>query len=165
MKRFLLILGMLVVFILQVVLSYFIMDKLFNSEATARSMDGQETVEESEVEGGSEEKGEKSAVDYEFGATYNIEDLILNPRGGRRIFKISLALEYDPEIPEIGTELAAKDLFIRDFLLEYLSKIHSDTLGDIQYRGALRDSLAKNLSNFLAEGYVDRVLFVDFIRQ
>lgn len=161
MKRFMMILGILLVFLVQVALSYLIMDHFFSGAPQGEEHPAEEVVQKEERK----EKGPRPEVDYEFGATHNIEGLILNPRGGRRIFKISLALEYDPEKSGIGDELVAKDLFLRDFLLDYLSNVHADTLGDIRFRNALRDSLAYRLSGFLDEGYVDRVLFIDFIRQ
>lgn len=178
MKKFLLIFGILIVFIVQVVLSYFIMNMLFPSEATIAGQDHTEAA--AEDHGGGEhgkekkekkEKGGKHGEEEEgaegFGATYTMQDLILNPMGatGKRIFKISLALEYDAHNEVLPEELKTREPFIRDFLLEYLGQVPEDSLGDIRNRAALRDSLQVHINSFLEGGEVDRVLFLDFIRQ
>ena len=168
MKKFLLIFGVLAVFMVQIVLSYFIMNALFGSGPDP-AIDGTEQVD-GDGAGQGEEKSKGSGKAGEggtFGATYTMQDLILNPRGasGRRIFKISLALAYDAANEKLTEELGSREPFIRDFLLEYLGNVPEDTLGDIRYRASLRDSLQLHINSFLAEGSVDRVLFLDFIRQ
>jgi len=184
MKKFLLVFGILVVFIVQVVLSYFIMDMLFPSGASVAEGDHTEEVESDsgghgadkekkkgghgkEDKKGKSEHGEEGGEEGGFGATYTMEDLILNPMGatGKRIFKISLALEYDAANVELPEELKTREPFIRDFLLEYLGQVPEDSLGDIRNRSALRDSLQSHINTFLEGGEINRVLFLDFIRQ
>lgn len=183
MKKFLLVFGILVVFIVQVVLSYFIMDMLFPSGASVANGDTTEEVEAEAGGHGDKEKkkdahgkdskkekgehGEEGGEESGFGATYTMEDLILNPMGatGKRIFKISLALEYDATNVELPEELKTREPFIRDFLLEYLGQVPEDSLGDIRNRSALRDSLQAHINTFLEGGEINRVLFLDFIRQ
>jgi flagellar basal body-associated protein FliL len=108
--------------------------------------------------------GEKG---YEFGAVHAIPDLIINPKGssGRRVFKISLSLEYDPHNPELAKELEERTPFMRDYLISYLGSMNEDSLSNISYRETMRDSLGIALNRFLSAGEVDRVLFQDFIRQ
>lgn len=134
-----------------------------------------------EAEGGHGEKGGEAGKDphgkpaagadgvktYEFGAVHPIADLIINPRGssGRRVFKISLSLEYDPANPELAKELVERTPFMRDYLLNTLGSMTEDSLSNISYREAMRDSLRTALNRFLSAGTVDRVLFQDFIRQ
>ena len=114
--------------------------------------------------GGKDAKAEKK---YEFGAVHAIPDLIINPKGssGRRVFKISVALEYDPANAELAKEMEERTPFMRDFLITYLGGMNEDSLSDISYRETIRDSLSVAMNRFLSAGEVDRVLFQDFIRQ
>jgi flagellar basal body-associated protein FliL len=113
------------------------------------------------------EGGEQGKKGYEFGAVHAIADLIINPKGssGRRVFKISVALEYDPANAELAKEMEERTPFMRDFLITYLSGMNEDSLSDISYRETIRDSLGVAMNRFLSAGKVDRVLFQDFIRQ
>lgn len=169
-KKIGLIVGMLVV---QGALVYFLIQWLGGSPDPAT---GTEQVEEKDghkdekgahgkAEGG--EKGEKGEKAYEFGAVHAIPDLIINPKGssGRRVFKISLSLEYDPNNPELAKELEERTPFMRDYLISYLGSMNEDSLSNISYRETMRDSLGIALNRFLSAGEVDRVLFQDFIRQ
>jgi len=116
------------------------------------------------VEPAVEEVGEKT---YEYGSIFLLNDLIINPSGstGRRIFKISLALEFNPENLLLAEELKIRTPFMRDHLIQYLGALNEMTLSDIAYREVMRDSLTVALNRFLEDGQVDRVLFQDFIRQ
>lgn len=104
---------------------------------------------------------------YSYGATFPLQDLIINPMHstGRRLFKISLALEYDPENVALAEEMVQRSPFMRDYLIGYLGSMNEDSLSDISYRETIRDSLSSALNRFLNAGHVDRVLFQDFIRQ
>jgi len=104
---------------------------------------------------------------YEYGAIFNLDDLIINPKNsvGRRLFKISLALEYDPVNAALAAELGQRTPYMRDYLISYLGSMSEDSLSDISYREVIRDSLSVALNRFLKDGRVDRVLFQDFIRQ
>jgi flagellar basal body-associated protein FliL len=137
---------------------------------------GQATVEAGDAHGekgeakdahGKPTEGAEGEKAYEFGAVHPIPDLIINPRGssGRRVFKISLSLEYDPANPELAKELEERTPFMRDYLLNTLGAMTEDSLSNISYREAMRDSLRTALNRFLSAGTVDRVLFQDFIRQ
>jgi flagellar basal body-associated protein FliL len=112
-------------------------------------------------------KSAPKAKAYDFGAIHPIPDLILNPRGsqGRRVFKISLSLEYDPHNPELAKELEQRTPFMRDYLINTFSAMTEDSLSDISYREGIRDSLGAALNRFLSAGAIDRVLFQDYIRQ
>ncbi len=142
--------------------AWVLMSWIFRGELEGADQAGEvvaaETVEEDE------EAGEKA---YDFGDLHPLTDLIINPRGsvGRRIFKISLALEYDPENTALAEELAQRAPFMRDFLISYLGAMDETTLSDITYREVIRDSLMVRLNDFLQDGELDRVLFQDFIRQ
>lgn len=109
-------------------------------------------------------EGEKP---YDYGATFLLDDLVINPKNstGRRLFKISLALEYDPKNVELANEMSQRTPFMRDYLIGYLGSMNEDSLSDISYRETIRDSLSSALNRFLNAGRVDRVLFQDFIRQ
>jgi flagellar basal body-associated protein FliL len=104
---------------------------------------------------------------YEYGQIFYLTDMVINPKGsvGRRLFKISLALEYDPANTKLAAELSQRTPFMRDYLISYLGSMNEDSLSDISYREVMRDSLSTALNRFLTEGRVDRVLFQDFIRQ
>jgi flagellar basal body-associated protein FliL len=168
-KKIGLIVGMLVV---QGALVYFLIQWLGSTPAAET---GTEQVEgekgghgkAEKGEKGEKKKGEEGEKAYEFGAVHAIPDLIINPKGsaGRRVFKISLSLEYDPNNPELAKELEERTPFMRDYLISYLGSMNEDSLSDIGYRETMRDSLSVALNHFLSAGTVDRVLFQDFIRQ
>ena len=171
-KKIGLIAGMLVV---QAALVWFLVQWLGGTPAPA---DGTEQVEEEaghgkakkDSHGDSKKKeshGEEGEKGYEFGAVHAIPDLIINPKGssGRRVFKISLSLEYDPANPELAKELEERTPFMRDYLISYLGSMNEDSLSNISYRETMRDSLGVALNRFLSAGELDRVLFQDFIRQ
>jgi flagellar basal body-associated protein FliL len=140
----------------QLVAAWFLMDWLLGRELNRGA-------EPDQVE--AEADGE--ARDYEFGALFYLTDLIVNPSdsSGRRIFKISLALEYNPENVKLAAELTERAPFMRDHLIGYLGSMTEASLSDISYRETIRDSLGVALNQYLNEGKVDRVLFQDFIRQ
>lgn len=148
--------------LLQVVLAYFLMNWLFDKQMGAQAQPAGDKVEQA-----ADEAEENSERGYEYGALYQLSDLIVNPTGsvGRRLFKISLALEYDPANIKLGDELNARSPFMRDHLITYLGSMNEDQLSDISYRETIRDSLTSALNTFLESGKVDRVLFQDFIRQ
>jgi flagellar basal body-associated protein FliL len=135
----------------QGVLAWFLMDWYANRPAETDIPAEEEVVEKA----------------YEYGAIFMLNDLVINPSGsvGRRIFKISLALEYDPANTVLGEEMQTRSPFMRDHLIQYLGALNETTLSDIAYRETMRDSLTVALNRFLEEGQLDRVLFQDFIRQ
>jgi flagellar basal body-associated protein FliL len=154
MKVALKILAIVGVLLVQGALAWFLMAWMATSDLAPSAVPdgaGAETVEKA----------------YEFGSIFMIHDLVVNPRSskGRRIFKISLALEYDPENRLLADELKERSPFMRDYLIQYLGSMDENTLSDISYREQMRDSLYTSLNHFLREGQLDRVLFQDFIRQ
>lgn len=170
-KKIGLIVGMLVV---QAALVWFLVQVLGGDPApaggTEQVEEGGHGKEKADSHGKSKKTdshGEGGEKDYEFGAVHAIPDLIINPKGssGRRVFKISLSLEYDPHNPELAHELEARTPFMRDYLISYLGSMNEDSLSNISYRETMRDSLGQALNRFLSAGEVDRVLFQDFIRQ
>ena len=162
MKLYFIILAILVALIAQVVLSYFIMDWFFNHY---RNADNTELVEDGADTG--DQPAEEGEKEYEFGTIVPVDDLIINPAdaSGRRIFKITLAVECDPENADLQGELGTRMPFIRDKLISYLSSLPETQLSDISQRESIRDSVTVVINGFLTAGSVDRVLFQDFIRQ
>ncbi len=167
MKLYFIILAILVALIAQIVLSYFVMDWFFNHY---RNQDSTELVEDGQP-GKTKDKGKDGEGDaekeYEFGTIIPVDDLVINPSdaSGRRIFKITLAVECDPENTDLQGELGTRMPFIRDKLISYLSSLPETQLSDISQREAIRDSVTVVINGFLNAGAVDRVLFQDFIRQ
>lgn len=160
MKLVIKIAAIVVVLIVQIIVAYFLVNWLIDKQLDAPAafdspLTGELTAEQ------------EAAKDYEYGALFQLSDLIVNPQGstGRRIFKISLALEYDPENVVLAEELAARVPFMRDHLISYLGSMDESQLSNISFRETIRDSLGSTLNSFLKEGTVDRVLFQDFIRQ
>ncbi len=157
MKLTLKIVVIVVVLAVQGLLAYFIMDWMATSTPVLFP-----TTEEA-----ASDPYESSVRGYEYGSIFMLHDLVVNPRAskGRRIFKISLALEYNPENTELAEEMKDKSPFMRDHLIQYLGAMDEMTLADISFREEMRDSLHVSLNRFLRKGQVDRVLFQDFIRQ
>jgi flagellar basal body-associated protein FliL len=154
--------------LVQIALAWFVVNWLVSRNGPPADAEQVAATEEGghgkEGEAKEAKKGEKA---YEFGAVFAIPDLIINPKGsaGRRVFKISVSLEYDPANAELAKELEERQPFMRDYLITYLSGMNEDSLSDISYRETIRDSLGVAMNHFLSAGTVDRVLFQDFIRQ
>jgi flagellar basal body-associated protein FliL len=164
MKLAIKIVAIVVVLAIQVVGAWYLMNYLYPAD----SANSQSTESSDKNEDKSEEEANpETERAYEFGALHHLPDVIVNPKyaKGRRLFKISMILEYDPENTELATELGVRAPFMVDHALNYLSTMPEDTLGDIRNREWLRDSLRVRLDEFLSTGTIDRILFQDFIRQ
>jgi len=103
----------------------------------------------------------------ETGEFYKFDDIVINPLGGvrRSIVKIGLVGEFDPEYGGLVEELDLKMPRIRSSLLNYLSAVPVEVLADITIREALRDTLLLLINTELADGSLDELYIVDFIRQ
>ena len=98
-----------------------------------------------------------------FGNVFFIRDLIINPAGARRIFMVSVALEYFDE--EKAAVLQEREPLLRDNLITLFSSQPQNVLTDIKYRRALRARVKKIMDYQLGEGVVTRVFFEKWVFQ
>jgi flagellar FliL protein len=109
---------------------------------------------------------DKSEIDHEpppFGEIFTIDDLIVNPSGGRRIFMVSLGLEYFK--PENLAEMQRREPLLRDNLITFFSSQPAEYLSNIKYRQALRGRVKKIMDYQLGEDVVSRVIFQKWVFQ
>ncbi|NQU05727.1 MAG: flagellar basal body-associated FliL family protein [Calditrichaeota bacterium] len=98
-----------------------------------------------------------------FGEIFTIDDLVVNPAGGRRIFMVSLGVEYFDS--EQLAEMQRREPILRDNLITFFSSQPSDYLSNIKYRQALRSRVKKIMDYQLGEGVVSRIIFQKWIFQ
>jgi len=98
-----------------------------------------------------------------FGKIYYIRDLIINPAEGRRIFMVSVALEYFDE--DKADLIQEREPLLRDNLITLFSSQPQNVLTNIKYRQALRARVKKVMDYQLGEGVVTRVFFEKWVFQ
>lgn len=98
-----------------------------------------------------------------FGKVYYIRDLVINPAAGRRIFMVSVALEYFDD--EKAALLEKREPLLRDNLITLFSSQPQHVLTNIKYRRALRARVKKIMDYQLGEGVVTRVFFEKWVFQ
>ena len=117
--------------------------------------------------GPAEELAEKDETPQDepppFGEVYFIRDIIINPSGGRRVFMVSLGLEYFDA--EVSAELGKRESLLRDNLITLFSSQPQEILTNIKYRRALRARVQKIMDYQLGEGAVTRVFFEKWVFQ
>jgi len=98
-----------------------------------------------------------------FGEVYFIRDMVINPSGGRRLFMVSIALEYFDK--EKASEFKRREPLLRDNLTTLFSSQPPEVLTNIKYRRALRSRVKKIMDYQLGEGVVTRIFFEKWVFQ
>ncbi|MCF7810696.1 flagellar basal body-associated FliL family protein [bacterium] len=98
-----------------------------------------------------------------FGEIFIIDDLIVNPAGGRRIFMVSIGLEYFDT--KHLAEMERREPILRDNLITFFSSQPAEYLSNIKYRQALRGRVKKIMDYQLGDGVVTRVIFQKWVFQ
>ena len=99
----------------------------------------------------------------EFGNVFLMSDLVINPSSGRRIFMVSIGLEYFDE--KKALEIQRREPLLRDNLITFFSTQPPEYLANIKYRKALRSRVKKIMDYQLGEGVITRVFFVKWVFQ
>lgn len=111
------------------------------------------------------EVAEETNEGDEQGMLYMVEDLIVNPAGtnGTRFLNTSIALEYYEK--KLESELAEKNVMIRDVILSILLSKTLDELDGVANKDSLRSEILDKCNQKLRNGKLTRVYFTNFVMQ
>lgn len=109
--------------------------------------------------------GEERDASAAHGTFTELKGLVINPAesGGARYLAVSLAFETTS--PEVVKELEAKEVVVRDAVLNLLSQRTVAELSAFEQREALKESLRAATNDLLIHGTVDRLYFTQFVLQ
>lgn len=111
---------------------------------------------------GAEEAGGEGAPPA-FGEIYEMQDLVINPSGSRRVFMVTVALEIADK--EQVKEVTKRESLLRDNLITLFASQPLEVLIDVKYRQAFRARVKKIMDYQLGEGIVSRVFFEKWVFQ
>lgn len=99
------------------------------------------------------------------GSTYQLDQFIVNllTQSGRRYLKATIALEMTA--PELQNELDAKRAPIRDTINSILSSKSIDEISTMRGKDKLKEEIVLRLNEFLVDGKIRNVFFLDFAIQ
>lgn len=97
------------------------------------------------------------------GEIYMIDDLVINPAGGRRIFMVAIGLEYFDKNAIV--EITKREPLLRDNLITLFSSQPREVLTNIKYRERLRGRVKKIMDHQLGKDTITRVVFVKWVFQ
>lgn len=114
--------------------------------------------------GGGGETGEKAEPEGP-GSFTEMKGLVVNPAesGGARYLAVSLAFETNS--PAVLEELKAKEIVLRDAVLDLLSQHTAAELSATDRRDELKERLRGATNDLLNSGTVDRLYFTQFVLQ
>ncbi len=98
-----------------------------------------------------------------FGEVYVISDLVINPAGQRRLFMVSIGLEYF-ETSSLE-KIQKREILLRDNLITLFGSQPIDVLNDIRYRQAFRNRIKKIMDYQLGKDTVTRIFFEKWVFQ
>lgn len=107
-----------------------------------------------------------NATNYiRIGSTYQLDQFIVNllTQSGRRYLKVTIALEMTA--PELQNELDAKRAPIRDTINSILSSKSIDEISTMRGKDKLKEEIVLRLNEFLVDGKIRNVFFLDFAIQ
>jgi len=143
-------------FVLQLVLSYIIVTKVFKKKAIQQEAEAAEMTTHSKS---GAKKPQKP------GEIYLVEDVIVNPKNteGRHFVNVSIGLEEGNK--NIGDELKKRDAQIRDILIDVFVSRTIQQLDDVADKDSLKSEIARRLNQLLGKGSIRHVYFSNFIIQ
>lgn len=98
-----------------------------------------------------------------FGEVIQMEDIVINPAGSRRVFMVTVTLEVANK--ESIAPVQKREALLRDNLITLFASQPLDVLIDIKYRPAFRARVKKIMDYQLGEGTVTRVFFEKWVFQ
>lgn len=98
-----------------------------------------------------------------FGEVFQLQDIVINPAGSRRVFMVVVTLELDK--PDFKKEIEKREALLRDNLITLFASQPLEVLIDIKYRQAFRARVKKIMDYQLGEGVVSRVFFEKWVFQ
>lgn len=99
------------------------------------------------------------------GEIYQLDQFIVNllTQGGRRYLKTTIALEMS--VPELRGELDIKRVLIRDIVIEILSSKSLEEVSTTRGKEKLKEEIAERINEFLLDGGIRNIFFIDFAVQ
>jgi flagellar FliL protein len=114
---------------------------------------------------GSEKNDESSPPPTEYGAFYEVDNMIVNPAEsqGSRYLMVNVGFESDAEA--VLTELENKEVVVRDRVIKLLGEFTVPELTNIDRRSFLKDTLRTSVNQILKNGPVRRLYFTQYVLQ
>jgi len=143
-------------FLLQLVLSYVIVVKVFRKKA----------VQQEAVAAGMTSKKKKAkSKGQDLGEIYLVDDVIANPKNteGRHFVNVSVGLEEGNN--KIADELKKRDPQIRDILIDIFVSKTIQQMDDPADKDSLKSEISRRLNKLLGGGSISHVYFSNFIIQ
>ncbi|RAX55259.1 flagellar basal body protein FliL [Helicobacter sp. 16-1353] len=99
------------------------------------------------------------------GPIYQLDQFIVNllTQSGRRYLKTTIGLEMT--MPELQNELNSKRAAIRDTIVEILSSKSLEEVSTTRGKEKLKEEIVQRLNEFLVDGKIRNVFFIDFVIQ
>lgn len=99
------------------------------------------------------------------GSIYQLDQFIVNllTQSGRRYLKTTIGLEMTK--PELQNELNLKRAPIRDTIVEILSSKSLEEVSTTRGKEKLKEEIVQRINEFLVDGKIRNVFFIDFVIQ
>ncbi len=112
-----------------------------------------------------EAEPDETAAPVEYGAFSEIHGLIVNPAGsqGQRYLMVNVGFESQQE--KALEALTAKEVAVRDAVLDILSKKTVDQLAAIGFRDSLKTEIRDTVNVILGPDQIDRLYFTQYVLQ
>lgn len=134
-------------------------DWLARSVAAVRAPDGGEAAGDDAAEDAPEQ------APTEFGAFYEIDNLIINPAQSEGSRYLMVNVGFESHTDAVLTELEDKEVVVRDRVIKLLSEFTVPELSDIEQRPFLKDTILVSVNEVLQEGDVQRLYFTQYVLQ
>lgn len=99
------------------------------------------------------------------GSVYQLDQFIVNllAQGGRRYLKTTISLEMTN--PELQNEIVTKLPAVRDTIIDVLSSKSLEEVSTTRGREKIKEEIAQRLNEFLVDGKIRNIFFVDYAIQ
>ncbi len=149
------------VFVVQLVVVYFLITKVFapsSVSASEQTSAGGTVGHGAEVSGGLGSGAGEASI-------YVVKDVIVNPAGTNGTRFLLTTVGFEVSSPEAKKELESKDIQVRDMLTTVLTAKDLVSLSMVEQRDELRLEIARKAGELLRSGTLTNVYFSKFIIQ
>lgn len=152
---------LIIVMILLGVALYFMMKKS-SKEDTAQMQSTSQSVGSGDTQLG-DSAGSRNYI--RVGPTYQLDQFIVNllTQSGRRYLKTTIALEMTNS--ELQNELSAKLPAVRDTINDILTSKSLEDISTTRGKEKVKEEIVQRLNEFLVDGKIRNVFFVDYAIQ
>ncbi len=111
------------------------------------------------------EKKIKKKEEKSVGQFFEIKDLVINPAGtrGRRFFVVEIG--FETHNAQLIDEAESKRIWIRDSIIDLLTKKDIDQLLDISKRKQIKQEILNAVNKKLTKGKFEKIYFTKYILQ